>query len=243
MLGRQEIIGLPVFKVSDGKRLGKVIDLILTADEGRIEYLLISQRNKYLGLKVIPFKSVSAIGKNAITIKNEKALKDLEDSKAAIKLLEEDLELMGKEILLENGDLLGRVVEMQFDPDSGKIDHFEYSPVSLSGPNRILHARDVICYGFDVIVAVPSAVNAETAVFQPGPLFELRTVEKPPLHNQGALIFREKQRQFLLGKHLIREIRNPSTQIFFPEGTLITEDVLDAVDDNKMFMELTQYAR
>jgi len=41
----QEIIGLPVFAILDGKKIGQVKDLVINPEEGKVDFILVSNRN------------------------------------------------------------------------------------------------------------------------------------------------------------------------------------------------------
>jgi len=246
MFASQQVLGLPVVTLNNGRKSGQIIDMIVNADENRVDYLLVSQGNKYLGLKVLPFKSLSGIGEHAVTVKNERTLKNLEESKTAGRLLNENIQLIGKEILMENGNLLGIVDEYSLDEKSGHIVSFDYHHAGegkrLDGK---LDAAEVLCYGFDVIV-----VKTIEEVKRQGEEQRERNqhnaaclIKSEKMQSEGAVLFKEKQRQFLIGKRLTRDIKGPGGKVILPQGALVTREILDIIEDNGMFMELTQYAR
>jgi len=56
----------------------------------------------------------------------------------------------------------------------------------------------------------------------------------------GAAFFKQRQRQFLLGKKLIQDIKDAAGNLLIPEGTIVTERVIDLAEKNNKYVELTQ---
>ena len=52
----QEIIGLPVFSVVDGREVGQVKDLVINPEEGVVEYVLVNGGSWYVGARVLPYR-------------------------------------------------------------------------------------------------------------------------------------------------------------------------------------------
>ncbi len=70
----QEIIGLPVFSVVDGREVGQVKDLVINPEEGVVEYVLVNGGSWYVGARVLPYRAVLGIGAHAVTTESETQL-------------------------------------------------------------------------------------------------------------------------------------------------------------------------
>lgn len=281
----QEIIGLPVFSIIDGKKIGQVKDLVINPEEGKVDFILVSNHNWYVGARVLAYKSVLGIGEHAVTTERDNLLTPINETANANKLLERNIELKGNRVLTNRGNLIGVVSEYIVDEDNGKISRLEYRTAEDESKIEIIEAGQVITYGIDVVVikehagsTPPSTSVQETSsedlapsaptgqietsipdapvVEQPvpsSPAPEVPTTVKAPepvqsaaptpTSTDGATFFKQRQRQFLMGKKLIQDIRDAAGNILIAQGTVVTEAILDLAEANNKFVELTQCAR
>ncbi|MDD2510678.1 MAG: PRC-barrel domain-containing protein [Syntrophomonas sp.] len=268
----QEIIGLPVFSVLDGKKIGQVKDLVINPEEGKVDFILVSNRNWYDGARVLGYKSVMGIGEHAVTTESENLLTTINETANANKLLERNIELKGNRVLTNKGNLIGVISEFIVDEDTGAIACLEFRTAEDESKIEIIDAKQVMTYGFDVIVIKQEEeagvfVQQEEAQEKPAPISEIQaeneippvvltttpspepapivapTAPTPPGSSDGAAFFKQKQRQFLLGKKLIQDIRDAIGNVLIAQETLITEEILDLAERNNKFVELTQCAR
>lgn len=56
----------------------------------------------------------------------------------------------------------------------------------------------------------------------------------------SAAYFKQKQREFILGKKLVQDIKDASGQVIIGEGTVVTEDIIKLAESNGRFVELSQ---
>jgi uncharacterized protein YrrD len=258
----QEIIGLPVFSVLDGKKIGQVKDLVINPEEGKVDFILVSNRNWYDGARVLGYKSVMGIGEHAVTTESENLLTTINETANANKLLERHIELKGNRVLTNRGNLIGVISEYIVDEDTGAIACLEFRTAEDESKIEIIDAKQVMTYGVDVIVIKQEespevslqqkAVEAEklvspvavTSVTSPEPTSLVAPASSPPAgSSDGAAFFKQKQRQFLLGKRLIQDIKDAIGNVLIAQETVITEEILDLAERNNRFIELTQCAR
>ncbi|MEN6326210.1 MAG: PRC-barrel domain-containing protein [Syntrophomonas sp.] len=285
----QEIIGLPVFSILDGKKIGQVKDLVINPEEGKVDFILVSNHNWYVGARVLAYKSVMGIGEHAVTTERDNLLTPINETANANKLLERNIELKGNRVLTNKGNLIGVVSEYVVDEDNGKISRLEYRTAEDESKIEIIEAGKVMTYGVDVVVIkehagstppstsvteessedlAPSAPTAPTVQVEASipatPVVEqvmpssvppaasvtvtppVETVLSPsatPTATDGASFFKQRQRQFLMGKKLIQDIRDAAGNILIAQGTVVTEAILDLAEANNKFVELTQCAR
>lgn len=279
----QEIIGLPVFSIVDGKKIGQVKDLVINPEEGKVDFILVSNHNWYVGARVLAYKSVMGIGEHAVTTERDNLLTPINETANANNLLERNIELKGNRVLTNKGNLIGVVSEYVVDEDNGKISRLEYRTAEDESKIEIIEAGQVMTYGIDVVVIkehagstppstsareassedlAPSAPPEET-IIPTAPVIEQpvpsspppaapATVKAPdiepsapstPTAADGATFFKQRQRQFLMGKKLIQDIRDAAGNILIAQGTVVTEAILDLAEANNKFVELTQCAR
>lgn len=298
----QEIIGLPVFSVLDGKKIGQVKDLVINPEEGKLDFILVSNGSWYSGARVLPYKAVMGIGLHAVTTESDSLMTNISETASAHSLLQRNIEIKGNKVLTNRGNLIGIVIEYEVDETTGKVTQLEYRTAQDESVVEYIDAGMVLTYGMDVIVIKEDAVGssptsggpsreayqAAEPIINPEPAVETveaiveapivesptgsvepvsqpeqaRPVVPPPVpqsvipaqvrdetpeadtsssvSGDGAAFFKQRQRQFLLGKKLIQDIRDASGNLLIPEGTIVSEKVIDLAEKNNKYVELTQ---
>lgn len=239
----QDIVGLPVFSVVDGRQVGQVKDLVINPEEGRVEYLLVSDGSWYVGARVLPFDKVLGIGEHAVTTESENNITSIAEAAKANDLLKRNVELKGNRLLTDRGDIIGKVTEYQLDENSGIITRL-YFQRSEDTAAEELDAQQVLTFGSDVVVVkytqgavegapIPAEKPAETGSPAQAEASEL----------DGAALFKKRQREYLTGKKAIRDLRGQDGQILIAEGTIITEALIDLAEQHNKFVELSQIVK
>ncbi|MFA7148316.1 MAG: PRC-barrel domain-containing protein [Syntrophomonadaceae bacterium] len=236
----QEIIGLPVFSIVDGKKIGQVKDLVINPEEGKLDFILVSNGSWYVGARVLPYKAVMGIGEHAVTTESENLLSNIGDTSSASNLLQRNIEIKGNRVLTNKGNLIGVISEYEVDEISGKIIRLEYKTAQDESKIDIVEAADVLTYGADVIV-----VREKQDSPHPGNPSESEDIASKVSggENDGAAFFKARQKQFLLGKKLVQDVKDASGNILIAQGTLITEEIISLAEQYNRFTELSQCAK
>ncbi|MDD4803174.1 MAG: PRC-barrel domain-containing protein [Syntrophomonas sp.] len=275
----QEIIDLPVFSIIEGTKIGQVKDLVINPEEGRVEFILVSNGSWYVGARILPYKAVMGVGEHAVTTESENLLATINDTSNANSLLQRNIKVKGNRVLTNKGNLIGIISEYEIDEKTGKVVRLEYKTAQDESVIDSVQAEDVLTYGSDVIVirekvsnldpitseqssAPQKSVAAPEAGFaaRPDPVSlpitsteELASVVEPAASqaisaptvksSDGTSLFKERQKQFLLGKKVIQDIRDSRGSVIIQAGTIVTEEVFNMADKQGKFMELSEFAK
>lgn len=268
MKSSQQILGLPVLSIEEGREIGEVRYIILNPARGTVDFLLIADDEWYLEHKVLPFKDVSAIGEYALTVAAASSLAPVSNSPEALKLLKKDLTLPGIRVLTQGGRLVGSISEYYIEPSSGKITACRLLPQNGQKPGCI--PRDsILTYGSDFLVAVENVegqlVQEEEIASQTGesPQNDARpgtsSREEAPLYQgeenppEGSLpgkdslqgnssvlkLFEEEQRQYLVGKKITTDILAEDGETIAREGERVTPEIIDKAQAADRYTVLT----
>lgn len=232
----QDVIGLPVFSIVNGIKIGQVKDLVINPEEGKVDFILVSDGSWYVGAKVLPFKDVMGIGEYALTIESENMLLNIANDNDANNLLKRNIEIKGNRVLTNKGNLIGIISEYEFDENTGSLHKLEYK--NSQGENKIENvlAADVLTFGADVVV-----VKEQTDVSQvEATSNNLPDNNTSPTESEGAALFKEKQRSYLLGKKLSKDIINADGSILFTAGQEINEHILNLAEKNNKLADLSE---
>lgn len=159
----EELLGLSVISIEDGKENGCVSDYVINPAKGMVEYLIIDNGYRYMGIKVLPFKMVEGVGEYAVTILSSSSITDLSDESEVNELLEKDVRVKGTKVLTKKGKLIGNVNEFIIDDDDeGKISACEVVQPD-GGKGGFISADLIVTFGKDVLVVSENAEPAPPA--------------------------------------------------------------------------------
>lgn len=127
MLRRSQVIGLPVLTETGAEPLGTVADLLVSAHDGRVIGLLLAGGGALGGHRVYPYEEVRAIGTGAVLVGSRAALLTTRRSGAVRRLLARHNQLVGKRLINRDGDDLGIIDDLGFNPETGAITGYQVS--------------------------------------------------------------------------------------------------------------------
>jgi len=149
----QKILGLPIISISDGLEVGKVKSIIINAERGAIDYIVVDSGIQIFSARVIPTEDVLGIGEYALTIENEGVITDISRIPAAIQLLQNDIRVKGTKVLTKKGSLIGEIGDIYIDDDNGcRITGLEFIADITQKQIRIIPRDTVITFGKNLTV-------------------------------------------------------------------------------------------
>lgn len=149
----QKILGLPIISISDGMEVGKVKSIIINADRGAIDYIVVDSGIQIFSARVIPTEDILGIGEYALTIENEDVITDISKIPSAIQLLQKDIRVKGTKVLTKKGSLIGEIGDIYVDENDGcKITGLEFIADITQKQVRLIHRDSVITFGKNLTV-------------------------------------------------------------------------------------------
>ncbi|MFM7602947.1 MAG: PRC-barrel domain-containing protein [Pseudanabaena sp.] len=148
---RAAVLGLQVFSKRSAVRLGIVTQIWLDVDQRRVVGMTVAERfvpGTPIGIGDTFFMSldnIDLLGPDAILVDDESVLED-------ILITERYTTLINNEVVTESGELLGKVRDFKFDPETGDLLFLIVASVG----NPIIPASLISTYELDVneIIAV-----------------------------------------------------------------------------------------
>lgn len=149
----QKILGLPIISISDGMEVGKVKSIIINAEKGAIDFIVVDSGIQIFSARVIPTEDVLGIGEYALTIENEGVITDISRIPAAIQLLQKDIQVKGTKVLTKKGRLIGEIGDIYIDEnDSCSITGLEFIADITQKKVRLIPSDSVITLGKNLTV-------------------------------------------------------------------------------------------
>ncbi|NJD03348.1 MAG: hypothetical protein FIA99_12320 [Ruminiclostridium sp.] len=281
----QKILGLPIISISDGMEVGKVKSIIINAEKGAIDYIIVDSGIQIFSARVIPNDDVLGIGEYALTIENEGVITDINRIPAAIQLLQKDIHVKGTKVLTKKGRLIGEIGDIYIDDgDNCTITGLEFIADITQKKVRIIPRDSVITFGKNLTVVKEdiesflldtplqlasddrlsesekkndinieeyySIPNTDSYISSDGEsAYKEASVEVPSAgdsavapesdaDNNAAILFEQRQRQYLKGRRATKTIADSSGSIIISDGMLIDDQVIDEAKLKGKLIEL-----
>lgn len=283
-------MGLPIISISDGMEVGKVKSIIINAEKGAIDYIIVDSGIQIFSARVIPNDDVLGIGEYALTIENEGVITDINRIPAAIQLLQKDIHVKGTKVLTKKGRLIGEIGDIYIDEDDNcTIKALEFISDITQKKVRIIPRESVITFGKNLTVvkedvegslldtphqldsddrlpeaekkndaaieefySIPNtdsyissegeAAYREVSAEEPSAA-EPETAPASDSENNAAILFEQRQKQYLKGRRATKTITDGSGDIIISEGMLIDDRAIDEAKLKGKLIELVMNNR
>lgn len=154
----QEMVGLAVFDVEDGKQIGKVLDFLLDNNWSIIGIQLEGKAMFSSKIKVVLWEDIVAYGEDAVMIRNQQAVRKWEAENIQHSFMAGNCKLKELPLLTEDGILIGHVTDVYFDQEMGNtITGIEVSDGLISD---LMEGRKVLPF-------TPEMIKGENAIIVP----------------------------------------------------------------------------
>ncbi|MHB8062923.1 MAG: PRC-barrel domain-containing protein [Ruminiclostridium sp.] len=254
----KEIIGLPIISISDGTEVGKVKTVIINAEKGAIDYVVVDSGIQILSAKVIPTEYVLGIGEYALTIENEDAINDISKIPAAIDLLQKNIQVKGTKALTKKGRLIGEIGDFFVnEEDNCSILGLEFIADITQKNIRFIPRASIVTFGKNLVVVnddvESTLLNSAAQLFASNEnLDSEKKNSEDVLIDQNNTISEEngipsgavsdmmemKHREYLNGKKATKTIYNGDGSVLIEENTLIDDTIFDIAKYNGKVIEL-----
>ncbi len=259
----KEIVGLPIISISDGIEVGKVKTVIINAEKGAIDYVVVDSGIQILSAKVIPTEYVLGIGEYALTIENEDAINDISKIPAAIDLLQKNIQVKGTKVLTKKGRLIGEIGDIYIDEeDNCTIIGLEYIADITQKSIRIIPRDSIITFGKNLVVvkedvesrlldraselSIEDTSDIEKKNSESASLSEIiNSIPSEDDIQPGAVsdMMEMKHREYLNGKVSTKTIYDNDGNTLIEENTVIDDVVFDIAKSNGKVIELVMNNR
>ncbi len=155
LLKGDQVIGKDVFTIEQGKRLSSVKDLIYDPHQQRVLAFIVHEGGLFSDATLIPIDQVKSIGEDAVIIQSEDVLKKAEDFSTFVEQVSKgNTYLTGTKVLTEDGQDLGTVKDIYFDPQTGVVEQLEVSQglQDLETGLKQVSVEDIMTIGEDATI-------------------------------------------------------------------------------------------
>lgn len=158
----QEVIGLSIFHLQAGKKIGTVLDLLFN-DAKQLLGILLENGGLFKSRKYIPAEKIVSIGKDAVIVQKDARPLSLDKLNSTwIGLFNGQKHMKGRSILLSTGDEIGSIEGVYFMEEVGTLIGYELSNGLIDDfrhGRKILKTHKPLIWGDDVCIALSNEVE------------------------------------------------------------------------------------
>jgi sporulation protein YlmC with PRC-barrel domain len=152
-----ELLGMPIVTVHEGMRLGRADGVEIDPAEGRVAYLKFKGDDRPDGL--IPWSSIRAIGKDAVTVESVMTALDSVSQNDRIRLTPH---VGDRPVVTESGHRLGHITGYDIDPSDGRIVSYRIS-AGLFHRDLEFRPTAIRTFGTDAVIVDDAVIPAKAA--------------------------------------------------------------------------------
>ena len=131
-----EILGLPIISITEGFELGISKTLIVDANAGAVAAITIEDEDWYRGVKLLPYSSVIAIGRDAVTVTSSENILTLDEASDFEAMLDANIRVIGTKAITKTGTINGKVSEI-FIAEDGVVKRSKSSIRTATCPRSL----------------------------------------------------------------------------------------------------------
>ncbi|MEG0257385.1 MAG: hypothetical protein RR632_03720 [Christensenella sp.] len=221
-----EVLGLRVMGVKEGLEDGTAQDFMIDVNTKSVEYMILKSDNGY-EFRALKLSDVMGVGTDYImTASIENAVK-MYESRDILQQIEKGFFMLGTTALSSTGDIMGKVLDFDFDETSGKI-HLLYLDNDMQ-----FEMDKVATLAGRMVFIDPNGDNMERITGS-----AQKNVEETPISTYENAVDGES-RLFLLGKTTKTDVVSDNGVFHVPAGITLTEEILNVAAANDALLSLT----
>lgn len=164
----QDIMGLPVIEIESGKQVGTAKDFLIDR-EWNLQGVLLETKLWFGSPTYVAWDDIVAIGTDAVTVRDEQAVREWEADADTVPFLNGTFKLKGLPVITVGGDQLGLVEDVYFGERlDKKIIGYELSGGFISDlkeGRKWLPSPESATIGEDAVIVPVSCVVQDTPSF------------------------------------------------------------------------------
>jgi uncharacterized protein YrrD len=257
MKSSAEIQGLPIFSLSDGAEIGRVKQLVIRPEQGKVDLFVVENEYHNIDVHVLPYAQAIGVGDFAVTVEQGDSIRELSLVEGARDLILLGYQVTGTRVLSRKGQMLGVVNEYYVDSDSGLITACSFAEADDPQSVKYFHRANIMTFGRDVIVikqedqivsaldeqptAEPTTEPSAQPAAAPQPSAPIALVETAATSEART---EASPHAYLVGKVLSADLNSESGSVLVKAGTVLTDEIIEIIkaEGPTPFMKLNRLA-
>lgn len=240
-LPASSMIGMPIYSLETGRRLGAVKDVILKKEDTSLLAFTIEERGFFSPHRwVLPFDQVKSVGQDAIMVESGQVFVRDRDMPEVREATRHEKTMSGKAMVTTSGNRLGSTADVLLDPNTGKPVSVELSrgvARDIQRGRSYVNAPRAELVGIDAVI-VPDDTETFVEEQEPGGLTAAYGAAKErgkEYAGQAGAYTQEKEIEMSRGRVAGNDVYDDDGTLIVAKGDRIDDLVIDiAVRRNKM---------
>ncbi len=157
------VIGLTVVSINNGKKVAKIKDIVYDPRDQRVKAFLLDEGGWFTDARILLIEDIRSIGQDAVMIEGPELIKKASEITERVASIAKDDNLLTRTVLItDTGKKLGSVSDIVFDPVSGIVEELEVSQgiKNFQSGKKTVHINQIITVGEDATI-VKEGVEGE----------------------------------------------------------------------------------
>lgn len=211
-----QILGLTVYSLERGERIGQVRNFFLNPKEKELVALLITNKKIIKDESILPLIDVTGISLEAITVDSPAVLRKKNDYPEAKDFIKSPPDIVGLSILKKDGSFLGKAASFSIDTETGKITKIQLASSfmhSMFKDHTYIPATKIEVIGCEMILAADDA----TVESERRPPVEKEEKSRKPLSRAKAAKEKDDHGGDTIMSLSGKDFRHRHPRVIFPE--------------------------
>lgn len=155
MIKALDVVGLDVITINEGKKVASVKDVIYDQGSQKVLAFLLDEGGIFIDPHIVLLSDIKNIGTDALMVETVEDIKSAADVNETIRSIAKDrIFLTETKMVTTEGENLGRVSDIYFDPLTGRVLEFELSQgiKNLATGKKRIKVEDIVSIGQDATV-------------------------------------------------------------------------------------------
>jgi uncharacterized protein YrrD len=126
MLDYKEIFHRPIYSIQEGKKCGKLCDMVIDFSAHRV-LGIVSELERDIPKELIPIDSVVNFGTDAVMIQSVGNVEGADSDKPLAQAVKKRIKWIDLQVIKDSGEQVGDLSNFVFDDKSGEISSYEIS--------------------------------------------------------------------------------------------------------------------
>lgn len=243
----KQLIGMPIFSLTEGANQGEVHDVVYSPREARLIGFTVVKNAGFFSrgeTRYLTAENIHAIGEDAVVIQDATHLQDYAGKDVNDFAKEAGEPVIGKRLLTDDGTFLGAIDDVLIERDNRKVVAYEVSggvwQDMMKGQTDV-PVDNIISIGEDVVI-VPASVKAmvqeakgglsavaSAAGEKAGELKDTASEKLAAARTETSEYVDDKEADYARGKTAGETVLDDAGNILVPIGTMITDaDIANA---------------
>ncbi|AEE95591.1 PRC-barrel domain-containing protein [Mahella australiensis] len=243
MKASHQIIGLPVISAQEGIEAGNIKELLIDPQKRAVRFAVVDDGQWYFGANIVDISDILGIGDDAIVIKSRDAIKKITEVEEAVRLVKVEPPLLGQIVMTHKGKIVGTVEEYFVHEDNGHLLGCRIQSSSETEDADFVPDDNILTYGTKaVVIKLPH--EEESAAEERQPEVEIgQEAAASDGKEQYKNVFIERQKAFLIGRRVTKDINDMDGKIIISKDTMLDEEIIEIAAQAGKLVELTMNSR